>query len=125
MLPQNERLATHFVKNLRDRSDNPARLMLKVSELRDLLDPFDFRYDPTRNTHEAFIDKKLLSVTLEKTMYRILDGDSVVTEVNERDIAGCTPYTILHEDEVECPCIVFVYLPSTDTDTYNTVKMVS
>ena len=79
-----------------------------------------------RSSHEAFRDGRWVPVTFERYYYGILnDNNQVHTFVKDYDVQDPMPIQFINIKSVECPALVFVYLPDDSTDTYNAVKMIS
>jgi len=125
ILRKGEKYSTHLVTHPSDGTKHNARIMVKVKESRESIDPFDFRFG--RRNHEALIggNSRWSEVTFDKFIYAIVDDDG--NPANEVDVDGIAaePDLIVGEEEVECPAIVFVYLRDDNTSTYSAVKMVS
>eukprot|EP00559_Dactyliosolen_fragilissimus_P005779 CAMPEP_0184858258 /NCGR_PEP_ID=MMETSP0580-20130426/3389_1 /TAXON_ID=1118495 /ORGANISM="Dactyliosolen fragilissimus" /LENGTH=1354 /DNA_ID=CAMNT_0027354333 /DNA_START=16 /DNA_END=4080 /DNA_ORIENTATION=+ len=132
ILRTDEYPVSHIITHPSDNTKHQARIMVKIQESKALVDPFDFRYVPRRGYHEAKLDGKWVPAKFDKFVFAIIGDNNL--PILDNGIIRCVPFDvpkdaqeslIVAEKDVECPSIVFVYLPDNKADTYNVVKMIS
>jgi len=112
---------THNLTN-KDGETVQARQMVLIEETTQPIDPFDIMYDARERCHKAKRDDKWVNVRFKKMVYQLKNSTTV--DPNETEV---NPMPIVRVDlnQVECPSLVFVYLPDETTETYHFVKLLA
>jgi len=97
-----------------------ARVMIHVQETQDSIDPFNFKYDNKDGCHKIFSNNEWRPARFKSLVFKLIENG------NEVDYNPQEEPMVLHPaEDVECPSLVFVYLPDDTSDNYNYVKMLS
>eukprot|EP00978_Attheya_sp_CCMP212_P003703 scaffold7804_cov58-Attheya_sp.AAC.3 len=125
MLPKDVECATHQV-TWNGGTPTNARLKVKViigSDNKQRVDPFDFRF--FRNTHQAQnLDGVWHAAEFCGYSYELPPG-SVTQYIDQAECTNVTPMINKSASDIECPSVLFAYLPNDDASTYLILKMVS
>jgi len=121
MLEWEDVKATHEVTFDGETQAVDVRLMLYVDGIREPIDPFNFTFDERAGCHKIQQNGQWKAAHLLKVVYKRLDNGN---EVQCSEI-GAMPKWIVPSSEVECPSLVFAYLPDDNKDNYHYIKMLS
>lgn len=109
LIPKGKTDTTHKVRNPRNHYEADARIQLWVETKKEWVDPHDLE-----EGHSFSIVGYLIE----------MDGLQEVLQPPE-EVEVVKPLTILEEWQFEIPSMIFVFVPSKTTHTYDLVKTVS
>jgi len=117
MLPKIIQHSTHTF--MYQRQQQEGRMMVKVKESSQLIDPFDFRYNATLRCNEGKIGSSWQRLTFELTILVDENGRSFPYHL----VDELRPKFVIEKYRVECPSFVFIILPKDSSELYGLAKM--
>jgi len=123
MLEQGTKMGTHLVTFDGETEAVECRLMVYVEGNPGPIDPFLLTYDERARCHKVQENGQWRTSRLLRQVYKELKGGK---EVECSDVASKQkPSIIVPSTDVECPSLVFAYLPDAGTENYSYIKMMS